>query len=194
MGKCANCSAEIPADAPVYLCNRCEQMLALEMGRDGGPDKMCAACAALACADFDAGALACADCGVPCSLADSSGLHADVASGRRKVVCDSCLPGGPVVVVTVIEASPAVDVAEVLEAVAAVADDGDDVPVKAAKPVTFKVACEREGLPVRSTSHREREAVAELLLARGWAREAKVEGKRRFWWWYEPASHERHTW
>ena len=48
---------------------------------------------------------------------------------------------------------------------------------------------------MRSTSHHERDAVVSLLLARGWKREAsKVEGKRRFWWWYQPAPHERATW
>ena len=59
---------------------------------------------------FDAGALACADCGAPCSLAsltawDVRGLHADVKTARHKVLCGRCITGGPVVV-TVVEATP----------------------------------------------------------------------------------------
>ena len=134
----------------------------------------------------------CSDCAGPCEVgaSDLASLRADLAAGARKVLRGGCLPGGPVVV-TICKAMPAVDLEQAVEALAAAADDADEEPVK---PVTFKVACEIEGLPVRSTSHHERDTVVSLLLARGWKREPKVEGERRFWWWYQPAPHERATW
>ena len=103
-------------------------------------------------------------------------------------------PGGPVVV-TICKAMPAIDLEKAVEAVAAAAEDADEGPVKVAGPVTFKIACEVEGLPMRSTSHHERDAVVSLLLARGWKREAsQLPGKRRFWWWFQPAAQERASW
>ena len=124
-----------------------------------------------------------------------NGLHADVASGARKILCGGCLPGGPVVV-TICRAMPPIDLEEAVEHVAPAAEAVEEAaPVKVAAPVTFKIACEIEGLPMRSTSHHERDAVVNLLLARGWKREAsQLEGKRRFWWWFQPAAHERASW
>ena len=145
--------------------------------------------------------LVCSDCGAAVDLVSEIGvvavygLHADVASGWRKVLCGGCLPGGPVVV-TICKAMPPIDLEEAVEHVAAAAAEKvDQGPVKVAGAVTFKIACEVEGLTVCRTSHHERNTIGDLLLARGWKREAsQLPGKRRFWWWYQPAAQKRASW
>ena len=112
--------------------------------------------------DFDAGALACADCGAACSLGHVQGLHADVKAGRRKVLCGRCIKGGPAVV-TVVEATSAVDLAQALEAVAADATDEPETPPPLALGVSFAKACVVEGInePRRGS---EREAVRGVVV------------------------------
>ena len=133
---------------------------------------------------FDAGALACADCEAPCSLAsltawDVRGLHADVKDGRRKVLCGGCIRGGPVVV-TMVEVTPPPEVEPAREA-----DDEDDGP---APGVSFAKACVVAGIdePKRSS---DRKAVRALLSARGWTA-AQPEGAGRVLW-YQPARMKR---
>ena len=144
----------------------------------------------------------CSDCGALCeltilmSLGELQTLKADLAAAQRKVVCGSCLPGGPVVV-RVVEARAPVSVAEVLEAVVPTPVDVVSVaevleaPAKPKGGVPFSRACSLEGLAVSVKTNQQKEALRALLLARGWT--TKQTGARR-WLWFQPAPHERHTW
>ena len=105
------------------------------------------------------------------------------------MLCGSCLPGGPAVV-TVVEAAPPVDVAEVLVGIAG-EPEPDEIPPPPAVGlgVTLRGACRIDEIDYGST-RRETEAARTLLLARGWKRR-QVHGK--MWSWFEPAPYKRAT-
>ena len=96
--------------------------------------------------------LACADCRADLSLGYPPSLEADVKAGRRKVLCGSCLPGGPAVV-TVIEGPPPVDVGEVLAGIAAEPEPDETPPPSMVQGVTLREACRIDEIAFGSTRY-----------------------------------------